>query len=62
MMIIIKFHGAPKIAKEIQKGKAKKYHKGTVGVYMTRNGVSEPVTLKPYVKTTFDSDFSTKTA
>lgn len=51
-------YGAPKIAKEMQK-KGEKISQRTVGVYMREMGI-RACYIKPYVKTTFDSDFSTK--
>ena len=51
-------YGAPKIAKEMQK-KGEKISQRTVGVYMREMGI-KACYIKPYVKTTFDSDFSTK--
>ncbi len=51
-------YGAPKIANEMQK-KGEKISQRTVGVYMREMGI-KACYIKPYVKTTFDSDFSTK--
>ena len=51
-------YGAPKIAKEMQK-QGEKISERTVGVYMREMGI-KACYIKPYVKTTFDSDFSTK--
>lgn len=48
-------YGAPKIAKEMQK-KGEKISQRTVGVYMREMGI-KACYIKPYVKTTFDSDF-----
>ena len=51
-------YGAPKIAKVMQ-NKGEKISERTVGVYMREMGI-KACYIKPYVRTTFDSDFSTK--
>ena len=51
-------YGAPKIAKAMQK-KGERISERTVGVYMREMNL-KACYIKSYVRTTFDSDFSTK--